>query len=87
MRARGRSMTWWARTAQKSGSRLMPNAARRCACRQPARTEPWLRTKIWLPKHRVRGGLNSLLYNSLIGKIVENSTFCSIRAAGTAPCS
>ena len=27
MRARGRGMTWWARTAQKSGSRLMPNAA------------------------------------------------------------
>ena len=27
MRARGRSMTWWARTAQKSGSRLLPNAA------------------------------------------------------------
>ena len=27
MRARGRGMTWWARTAQKSGSRLLPNAA------------------------------------------------------------
>ena len=27
MRARGRGMTWWARTAQKSGSRLLPNVA------------------------------------------------------------
>ena len=27
MRAWGRSVTWWARTAQKSGSRLLPNAA------------------------------------------------------------
>ena len=27
MRAWGRSMTSWARTAQKSGSRLLPNAA------------------------------------------------------------
>ena len=27
MRARGRGMTWWARTAQKRGSRLLPNAA------------------------------------------------------------
>ena len=27
MRAWGRGVTWWARTAQKSGSRLLPNAA------------------------------------------------------------
>ena len=27
MRAWGHDMTWWARTAQKSGSRLLPNAA------------------------------------------------------------
>ena len=27
MRAWGHDMTWWARTAQKSGSRLLPHAA------------------------------------------------------------
>ena len=27
MRAWGRGVMWWARTAQKSGSRLLPNAA------------------------------------------------------------
>jgi len=27
MRAWGRGVTWWARTAQKSGSRLLPNVA------------------------------------------------------------
>ena len=27
MRAWGHGMTWWARTAQKSGSRLLPHAA------------------------------------------------------------
>ena len=54
MRARGRGMTWWARTAQKSGSRLLPNAAVPVWWRKPSRSEPWLRTKIWLCEHRAR---------------------------------
>ena len=56
MRARGRGMTWWARTAQKSGSRLLPNAAVPVWLSSALRTSAMApeRKKIWLPKHSVR---------------------------------
>ena len=52
MRAWGRGVTWWARTAQKSGSRLLPNAAVPVRLSSAFKSEPWPRTKIWLWEHR-----------------------------------
>ena len=46
-------MTWWARTTQKSGSRLLPNAAVPVWLSSALRTSAMAPEKIWLPKHRV----------------------------------
>ena len=50
MRARGRGMTWWARTAQKSGSRLLPNAA------VPVWLSSALRTSAMAPEKNLETG-------------------------------
>ena len=50
MRARGRGMTWWARTAQKSGSRLLPNAA------VPVWLSSALRTSAMAPEKKLETG-------------------------------
>ena len=53
MRARGRGMTWWARTAQKSGSWLLLEAAVLVWLSSASKEQPWLRKKMGDLEHRV----------------------------------
>ena len=62
MRARGRGMTWWARTAQKSGSRLLPNAA------VPVWLSSALRTSAMAPEK------NLALGAQCVGNLAEKRT-------------
>ena len=57
MRARGRGMTWWARTAQKSGSRLLPNAA------VPVWLSSALRTSAMAPEKNLALGAQCLSHS------------------------